>query len=419
MNILLLTKSSTFIIGPVASLLGYIMDFIFNITEKFGIVNIGLSIIIFTILINIIMLPLTINQQKSSKLMSVMQPELKKVQDKYKGKKDQESMMKQQNEMRAVYEKYGTSMSGGCLPMLIQLPILFALYQVIMRIPAYVSSVRHIFDNIANPLMLESDYINKISDIATRLRLPVDKIDYTNVDKVIDLLYKFTPENFKELINLFPNLSEVLSENLIHINKMNMFFGMNLAVSPWQGIDKINLSWIIPILAGLTQWYSTKLMMKNQPTNANSDSDMAKQMQSMNNIMPLMSVWFCFTLPAGVGLYWIVSAIARIGQQIVINRHLDKIDVDELVKKNLEKSNAKRIKRGLAPQSIDKKAIEKAKKLEEKELIEEELKKDKMIENAKNIKDSSEYYNKNAKPGSLASKANMVTLYNEKNNKKK
>lgn len=413
---LILTKSTAPIIGFVADFLGIIMNFIFEFTAKFGIVNIGWSIIIFTIVINLVMLPLTIKQQKSSKLMAIMQPELKAIQDKYKGKKDQDSMLKMQTETRAVHEKYGSDMTGSCLQLIIQLPILFALYQVIMRIPAYVGIVKNIFLNIANPLILENDYINKLADFASKNRLPIDKIDYTDINKVVDLLYKFTPTNFEELASKFPNLTNIINSNIITIDKMNTFFGINLAQIPWQGFTNINPAWIIPILSGLTQWYSTKIMMKNQNPQA-EESEMAKQMQSMNTFMPLMSVYFCFTLPAGVGLYWTVSAFVRIVQQILINKHLDKIDIDELLKRNLEKTNQKRLKKGLSPLAIDKKIINKAKNFEQEELKREELKKEKIERNAKNIKDASEYYNKHAKEGSLTAKANMVSLYNEKNKK--
>ncbi len=418
MEAIILTKSTAPIIGWVADILGYVMDFIFKVTANFGIVNIGWSIIIFTIIINVIMLPLTIKQQKSSKLMSVMQPEIQAIQKKYKGKKDQESMMKQQTEMRAVYEKYGTSMTGGCVQLLIQMPILLALYQVILKIPAYVSIVRVYFENIATPLMNEPSWTSKISDIASTLRMPIEKTDYTNIGKVIDLLYKFTPNNWNELANIFPNLSNVLTENVKTIESMNMFFGMNLATSPWQGFNNINWAWLIPILAGITQWYSTVLMMKNQPTGSD-DSAMGQQMKSMNTIMPLMSVWFCFTLPAGLGLYWIASAVARIVQQLAINKYLDNIDIDEMIEINLKKSNEKRAKKGLAPQSIDKNAFIKAKKEEERQALEESKREEKKEANKKQIIDSTKYYNTNTKEGSLASKANMVARFNEKNEKKK
>lgn len=121
------------------------MDLLFRFTSSVGILNIGLCIILFTLVVKILMFPLTIKQQKSSKLMTVMQPEIQAIQNKYKGKTDNESMMKMNVETKAVYEKYGTSMTGGCLQLVIQLPILLALYRVIYNIPAYVSSVKTYF----------------------------------------------------------------------------------------------------------------------------------------------------------------------------------------------------------------------------------------------------------------------------------
>ena len=150
----------------IGQLLGVIMDGIFRVTSAVGIMNIGLCIIIFTILVNVLMIPLTIKQQKSQKLMAVMQPEIQAIQKKYKGKQDQQSLARQQAETRAVYEKYGTSMAGGCLPLVIQLPILFGLYRVIYNIPAYVPSVKVYFSNVANALMQQGDYVNQIADLA-------------------------------------------------------------------------------------------------------------------------------------------------------------------------------------------------------------------------------------------------------------
>lgn len=415
----MLTKSTTPIIGWVAELLGIVMDLIFRFTSAFGIMNIGLCIIIFTIIINFIMLPLTINQQKSSKIMAVMQPEIQAIQKKYKDKKDQESLAKMQAETNAVYEKYGTSMTGGCVQLLIQMPILFALYQVIYRIPAYVPSVKHYFSNIATELMAQPNYISSITELANTHRLPVDKFDYAVADKVIDLLYKFTPANWETLQSSIPALTDTLNSNVPLIERMNYFFGINLATNPWQGMMP-NWAWIIPILAGATQWYSTKLMTENQPTRAGDENSMAAQMKTMNNTMPLMSLVFCFTFPAGIGIYWIASAVVRIVQQIFINKHLNSIDLETLIEQNVQKSNAKRAKKGLPPQTISKAAIIKAKNIEVEAAKEEAELEKKQEASKKQAQDSTAYYNKNAKPGSLASKANMVAMYDEKiKNKKK
>lgn len=187
---MVLTKAGS-VLGPVATVLGYIMDILFQFTGQFGILNVGLCIILFTIVMKTLMIPLTVKQQKSTKLMSIMSPELQAIQKKYKGKTDNESMQRQNVEMQAVYEKYGTSMTGGCLPLIIQMVILLALYRVIYNIPAYVPSVRVYFDNVVTPLMSQADYIDKLQGITDIMKAAavnsLDKFDFTSANKLVDL----------------------------------------------------------------------------------------------------------------------------------------------------------------------------------------------------------------------------------------
>ena len=139
---------------------------------------------------------------------------------------------------------------------------------------------------------------------------------------------------------------------------------------------------------------------------------MANTMKTMNTVMPIMSAVFCLTLPVGLGIYWIAGAVVRCVQQLVINKQMDKIDVDELIKKNLEKTNKKREKKGLPPQRISNTAKLNTRNIEKPEISAEEKE--------RKIKSSTEYYKSTstAKPGSLAAKAQMVKQYNERNNKK-
>ena len=155
---IVLTQSNTFIIGSIAKLLGFIMNGIFNALSYIGIENIGLSIIIFTVIVYTLMIPMTIKQQKFSRMSAVMNPEIQKIQKKYKNKKDQASMMKMQEETKLVYEKYGTSPTGGCLGSLIQFPILFALWPVIQNIPAYVTSIKDAYMPLVNQIMATDGY---------------------------------------------------------------------------------------------------------------------------------------------------------------------------------------------------------------------------------------------------------------------
>ena len=416
---MVLTKAGS-ILGPIATVLGYVMDILFRFTSSFGVFNVGLCIILFTIVMKTLMIPLTIKQQKTTKLKSVMNPEIQAIQKKYKGKSDQESMQRQNVEIQAVYEKYGTSMTGGCLPLLIQMPILLALYRVIYNIPAYVPSVRVYFDNVVTPLMGQADYAQKlqeITNIATACGGKLDKFDFTNANRLVDMLYKFSTAQWGELQALFPAISDVISQNAAVVERMNTFFGLNMAEAPgWVP----SFAWIIPVLAAVSQWFSTKLMSGNQPsTSADAENPMAQSMKTMTTTMPLFSAFICITMPAGLGIYWIATSVVTIIQQLIVNAYMDKVNIDDMIAKNLEKVNKKRAKQGLPPAKVTQNATASLKAIkaeEEKEKAAEEVKKEKI---AKQIEESSKYYNTNAKPGSLASKAAMVQKYNEAHDKRK
>lgn len=416
---MVLTKAGS-ILGPIATVLGYVMDILFRFTSSFGVFNVGLCIILFTIVMKTLMIPLTIKQQKTTKLMSVMNPEIQAIQKKYKGKSDQESMQRQNVEIQAVYEKYGTSMTGGCLPLLIQMPILFALYRVIYNIPAYVPSVRVYFDNVVTPLMGQADYAQKlqeITNIATACGGKLDKFDFTNANRLVDMLYKFSTSQWGELQLLFPAISDVIGQNAAVVERMNTFLGLNMAEAPgWVP----SFAWIIPVLAAVSQWFSTKLMSGNQPsTSADAENPMAQSMKTMTTTMPLFSAFICITMPAGLGIYWIATSVVTIIQQLIVNAYMDKVNIDDMIAKNLEKVNKKRAKQGLPPAKVTQNATASLKAIkaeEEKEKAAEEVKKEKI---AKQIEESSKYYNTNAKPGSLASKAAMVQKYNEAHDKRK
>lgn len=416
---MVLTKAGS-ILGPIATVLGYVMDILFRFTSSFGVFNVGLCIILFTIVMKTLMIPLTIKQQKTTKLMSVMNPEIQAIQKKYKGKSDQESMQRQNVEIQAVYEKYGTSMTGGCLPLLIQMPILLALYRVIYNIPAYVPSVRVYFDNVVTPLMGQADYAQKlqeITNIATACGGKLDKFDFTNANRLVDMLYKFSTAQWGELQALFPAISDVIGQNAAVVERMNTFLGLNMAEAPgWVP----SFAWIIPVLAAVSQWFSTKLMSGNQPsTSADAENPMAQSMKTMTTTMPLFSAFICITMPAGIGIYWIATSVVTIIQQLIVNAYMDKVNIDDMIAKNLEKVNKKRAKQGLPPAKVTQNATASLKAIkaeEEKEKVAEEVKKEKI---AKQIEESSKYYNTNAKPGSLASKAAMVQKYNEAHDKRK
>lgn len=415
---MILLTTQTGFLKPIAWLLGQIFNGLFNLIyniagwfteEPYHVPIIGISVILFTIIVRLILLPMTIKQQKFSKLSSLMNPELQEIQAKYKDKRDQVSMMNMQAETKAVYEKYGTSPTGGCLTMLIQLPIMFALYRVIYKIPGYVTKIRELCGGIADKIMGTGD------DWATKL----DAINGISVSastgkaSLIDKIYNLSPEKWSEVQNAFSSVDFGNAYDQIH--GYNNLFGISLTQAPgWR------LSWalIIPILAGLTQWLSVKLMENKNNVNVGSQNDqqtgMASSMKVMNTIMPILSAVFCVSFASCIGLYWIASSVVQIVVQLVINKKMNNKDVDEIVKENIEKANIKRAKKGLPPvkiSNVTSKYVEQVHKMEARENRKEERDKE--------IKESTSYYNTSAKPGSLAAKANMVKMFNEKNNNSK
>lgn len=414
---LLATQHTGKILGPVAKLLGWIIDAIYNVMDGvFGIQNIGLCIILFTIVIYLFLFPLTYKQQKFSKMSAKMNPELQAVQKKYAGKQDQASMLAMQDETKAIYAKYGVSPSGSCIQLLIQMPILFALYRVIYNIPAYIGGVKEVFMPLVTKLLSIEGSVSYLTELGTSLGIS-KKLDFTQANTIVDVLNKFQSSNWADLTEKFPELSELILSTQSEVDHLNSFLGINIANSPATMIKTGSLIMIIgaiaiPVLAAVTQWLNTKLMP--QAASNNGDDTMSQTMKQMNLMMPIMSAIFCFTLPSGMGLYWIASALVRSVQQFFLNKHFDKIDLDELIRKNLEKLNEKRAKQGLPPQRLNEKAIREA---QAKPVDEAKVAAKKAATQAA-IKDSTAYYRDNAKPGSIASKANMVKKFDEKNSRK-
>ena len=416
---ILLTQSTTPIIGQVAWLLGKLMDGIFNVlSSAFGIENIGLCIILFTIIIYTFMIPLTIKQQKFSKLSAVMNPELQAIQKKYKNKRDQESMLKMQEEMKMVYDKYGTSQMGGCLQLVIQFPILLALWKVIQNIPAYVGGVKDMYMPLVNEIMATGGYQKIMEKIgsASPIMINPEKFDYTKTNTIVDVLYKFQPSTWDTLKDKFPDLSSLIDSTSGQISHINNFLGANISDAPVNlMMDALKtgailvaiVALLIPILSGLTQWINIKLMPQSPGMDAR-ENPMANSMKTMNMIMPLFSVFMCFTMPAGLGLYWIFSAICRSVQQVAINKYLDRMDMDELVKKNMEKAKKKYEKKKVSTEELNQMATKKVRNI----AVEQKHNHTADSEQEAKLQQAAER-GKNAKPGSLTAKANMVRKFNE------
>ncbi|MBQ7765398.1 MAG: YidC/Oxa1 family membrane protein insertase [Lachnospiraceae bacterium] len=430
---LILTQTSG-ILKPVAIILGYIMEGIFWVLDKVGIPNIGLAIILFTLVVYLLMMPLTIKQQKFSKFSAKMNPELQAIQKKYQGKNDNDSMMKMQNETREIYAKYGVNPTGSCLQLLIQMPILFALYRVIYSIPAYVAKVKEAFFPLVDSLIAKSgssEFIQTLTSAAGfSKQFKSDEYAAGTVEYVqntyIDVLNRASNADWTALTEKYPELSGEITATLDQLGTYNNFLGLNIGYSPW---DTIKMEWVadernwliiigavaIPLLSAFTQWLNVKLSPAQTNNNATPEENpMMASMKTMNTIMPLMSAFFCFTLPAGMGLYWVAGAVIRMIQMIAINKYFDSVDLDAVIAKNTEKYREKMKRQGALVEGINERAKNSTRNVQPKAPVKTAEQKQ------EEMKKATEYYNKtnkNAKPGSLAAKANMVKQYNEKNNK--
>ena len=427
---ILLTQYSGAILGPICKyILGPIMNVIFKLLDVIRIPNVGIAIILFTIVIYLCLTPLTFKQQKFSKLQTRMSPELQAIQAKYKNKKDQASMTMMQQETQAVYAKYGVSPTGSCVQLLIQMPILFALYRVIYSIPAYVQQVKDAYFPFVDKLVAEAgsaEFIQNFTNANMFAKQFTNENFINNVgsyvsNTYIDVLNRASTADWLSLKVEYPNLIQDIDNTLNLLNKYNNFLGINIGNSPWDTMKTAFASHsyliligalLIPVLAAVTQWINTKLIPTQQSTGNDQADQMANSMKTMNTLMPLMSAWFCFTLPAGMGIYWITGAVVRSIQQVITNKYIDKLDFDEIIEKNKEKAAKKMEKQGqrlekmqeyasISTRNID---INKTSGMSEKEREEA-------------LRAAEERY-RNSKPGSMASKANLVRDYNEKNSRK-
>ena len=346
------------IIKQVAWLLGQVMNALFNVLDLIGIPNIGLAIFLFTIIVYLLMMPLTIKQQKFSKLSAKMNPELQAIRNKYKNRTDTDSQMQMNAETQAVYAKYGVSPTGSCLQLFIQMPILFALYEVIYSIPSFVTKIGNAFSSVAGEIISSgkvSAFVESVKGASTY----ITNVDNVTESTLINALNRVNYSDVEVFINNNFAGNATVAEGMSQIERYNSFLvkGFSLANSPSSVVTsffnsgnagKITVAMLIiaiaiPVLSAVTQWVNVMLMPKQETGNGNGDmtDTMASSMKTMNMIMPIMSAFFCYTLPAGLGLYWISGSLVRSVQQVVINKHIDKMDLDEVIAKNADKSAKK------------------------------------------------------------------------------
>ncbi len=257
--------------------------------------NYGLALILFTLVVKLILLPFMYKQKKSMKKMSLVQAESAAIQKRYA--KNREKM---NEEISALYEREGVSPMGSCALSFITLPIMMALYYAVRQPMKYMMG-------------LSTDTMSKIAEaIGTTF-------DNSAISGQIELA-KLVHENWDKV-------SGFASEGLVNID-FN-FLGLDLSATPQ--FTQLNALWLIPILSGgtalLSSWIMRKMQNKANPAaQENASAQMNSTMNTMLIIMPLMSVWIAFTLPASMGVYWVVNNVFTCIQEVALTWYILKFD---------------------------------------------------------------------------------------------
>ncbi len=265
--------------------LGYVMEWIYKLIP-----NYGWDIILFTLLITLVKIPLQLNQQKSMARMSAFQPMLLDIQKKYKDKPE-----KQQEEMLKL-QQYGYKPSAGCLPMLVNFLVMFGVIEVVYR------PLQRIFH-------IGTDAITAAGEAMTALG-----ISFTTVTRDTNIIAQVLAGESTVTSCFTPEQVSTITEFGHHMD----FFGIDLTRVPQYSLAAENLPLLIfPVLAIVTMFLSTHISMKA------SGQEMQGSMKLTMYMMPLMYLFFCFTVPCAFSLYYVVSNILMTVQSIVMKKIYD------------------------------------------------------------------------------------------------
>ena len=318
------------IIGPIANLMGEIYNMLFNLLHSNNSAgSLGLAIIIFTLIVKMLLFPLMVKQQKSSFLMQQMKPELDKIKAKYAGKTDQMSQQRMAFEMQEFQKKNGASMMGGCLPMLIQLPILYALFYLFQNAYVYVDAIGNNYVEIANAIInipvatrmeVFQPFAQEFVDAYKNIDMVKDGFDMGQVNDVVMLVGNMKAADWNIVLKNLGAAGNELAPLLATKNNIETFLTIPLVTKAGLGFPGV----IIPLAAGFTTYLQTKIMNAMNPQNNDPNNPAAAMTKSMLYTMPIMMGVFSITMPAGLGLYWTISNLFGIVQQVILTKYYRK-----------------------------------------------------------------------------------------------
>ena len=316
---LLAIRNPGVIVGPIAKVMGIFYNWLFNIIYGATQTNaLGITIIFFTLIVKIILTPLIVKQQKSTFAMQRLQPEMNKIKKKYENKKDAESQQRMAYEMQKLQKDNNISMFGGCLPLLIQLPILYALFYIFQQAYMYVDVVSQNYDSIANVVLsMPTDLrMDVFADIASKHISSKMTLDLSVADDIKALIGQITKAEWSTILTNASEYASSLQPRLTEKTGIEYFLGISVVENPGLNFPAI----IVPIASAASTFLSSKIMMSKN-TASMDDNPAMQSMKMMNYIMPIMMGVMAISLPAGLGIYWTVSNIFQTAQTVLINKY--------------------------------------------------------------------------------------------------
>ena len=277
--------------------MGYVIRFLNSIVGN----QYVLALFLFAIFIEVLLLPFGIKQQKNSIKQAKLRPKEMAIRKKYAGRNDNATKQKVAMEIQELYQKEGYSPFGGCLPLLIQMPIMIALYYIVLNPLHYICQFStETIEQIRNVVITFPGYENIVTTGGRTIEL-------------MDAMKNIDPAAFSGI----EGVSEAIAKGFPNVS----FFGLNLSQIPSFNAGSNYWLLLVPALTFVVYFFSGKITRKltYQPTTAD-DAAAGCSNKMMDWMMPLMSVYICFIVPAAVGVYWIFKSIIGVIKQFIIKK---------------------------------------------------------------------------------------------------
>ena len=332
----------------------WLVRLFYNLTGSYGV-----ALILFTLVIKLIMLPFQMKSKRSMMRMNRLSGQMKEIQKRYAN-----NQVKMNEEIQKLYAEEGVNPMSGCLWSFIPLPILIALYSIIRQ-------------PITHFMMLPESAVETLIQTATKAGVNMSNIIQMKEGTAIvkDGITQLASYGQINLVKAVQELGLATPEGWFNVNYN--FIGLDLTATPWEYVKNFTFTWavigviLIPILSGLSQFILSKITMSTQP-----QTDGTGSMKSMMYMMPLMSVYIAFIMPAALGVYWIAQSVFSLIQEVILNKTFTaKMEAEEEAAfQTRQADRQRRMEEGRRQQELQRQEEQKKLSLREKQKAAQEAK---------------------------------------------